>query len=82
MWGFSDFFIGLIAGLFAAGVLASVVFALCLVVSICERQQAEVMRDDSSAVDSARGTAASEQESENVQPVRVLGTEHHLSSTV
>jgi hypothetical protein len=78
--GFSDFFIGLIAGLFGAVVLASVVFALCLVVSICERQQADITRDGSAA-DPASSSVASEREPEHVQPARVLGAEHHLSST-
>ncbi len=80
MWGFSDFFIGLIAGLFGAGVLASVVFALCLVVSICERQQADIARD-SSGEDWTRETS-SETEAAQVQPVRMLATDQHLSSTV
>ena len=77
MWGFSDFFIGVVAGLFGGGVLASVVFALCVVVSICERQQAGVARAGSN-VDLTRGSA----EPEQADSVRILGATHHLSSTV
>ena len=76
MWGFSDFFIGLVAGLFGGGVLASVVFALCFVVSICEREQASVARSRLQA-DAARGAAEPEQD----EPVGILSRGHHLSST-
>jgi hypothetical protein len=78
MWDFSDFFIGVVAGLFGGGVLASIVFALCFVVSICERQQAAIA-SASAPVDIDLVPAA---EPEQPDFARVLAADPRPSSTV